>query len=261
MFVLFSYMLLGAVAGLIAGVFGLGGGIIIVPSLIFTFSYLNFPPEVLTHLAVGTSLSTILFTSSSAIYVHNKNILINWSLAFKLSVGLIIGGFISAYFADLFSGGILQKAFAIYCFAIAVQMWFSWQPHAALVLPKKLGLACLGSLIGFISGLFGIAGGSLVVPVLTLYRVKMIEAVSTAAVTGFPIALSGTISYIFMGLDNTFTPEYSLGYIYLPATLGIISCSTIFARIGAKLVHTLPVDKTKKAFAIVLLLIACKLFY
>jgi uncharacterized membrane protein YfcA len=261
MLILFGYMLLGAVAGLIAGVFGLGGGIIIVPSLIFTFSYLNFPHEVLTHLAVGTSLSTILFTSLSAIYVHNKNILINWSLAFKLSIGLLLGGVLSAYFAEFFTGGMLQKAFAIYCFTIAVQMWFSWQPQATLVLPKKLGLACLGTLIGFISGLFGIAGGSLVVPVLTLFRVKMLEAVSTAAVTGFPIALSGTISYIFMGWSNIFTPEYSLGYIYLPATLGIIITSTVFARIGAKLVHTLPVYKTKKAFAIVLLLIACKLFY
>ena len=111
---LLGYILLGAIAGLVAGVFGLGGGIIIVPTLIFTFSYLHFPPEVLTHLAVGTSLSTILFTSLSAIYVHHKKLAIDWSLAVKLSVGMLLGGLIGAYFAEFMSGVILQRIFAFY---------------------------------------------------------------------------------------------------------------------------------------------------
>lgn len=261
MLILLGYILLGAIAGLIAGVFGLGGGIIIVPTLIFTFSYLHFPPEVLTHLAVGTSLSTIMFTSLSAIYVHHKKLAVNWPLAFKLSVGMLVGGFIGAFFAELFSGELLQKIFAFYSATVALQMWFSWRPKGALSLPQRSGLALLGSCIGIISGLFGIAGGSLVVPILTLYRVKITQAIATAAATGFPIALSGTVGYLIMGLGNNALPEHSLGYIYLPATLGIILSSTYFAKIGAKLAHRLPAEYLKRSFAIILLIIACKLFF
>lgn len=261
MTVLFGYILLGAIAGLIAGIFGLGGGIIIVPTLIFTFTYLNFPPEVLTHIAVGTSLSTILFTSLSAIYVHHKKLAINWPVAIKLSGGMLLGGLVGAYFADFFSGELLQKIFAIYSLTVACQMWFSWQPKGAFVLPKKSGLTLMGGGIGAISGLFGIAGGSLVVPMLSMYRIKITEAIATASATGFPIALSGTVGYVFMGWDNLALPEYSMGYLYLPATLGIIISSTVFAKVGAKLAHRLPAAILKKAFSIVLLLVAIKLFF
>ena len=261
MLILLGYILLGVIAGLIAGIFGLGGGIIIVPALIFTFTFLNFPPEVLTHIAVGTSLSTIIFTSLSAIYVHHKNVAINWSLAIKLSIGMLGGGLIGAYFAEMASGEVLQNLFAVYSLTVACQMWFSWQPKATLVLPKKTGLAVLGAVIGTVSGLFGIAGGSLVVPILTLYRVKITNAIATSAVTGFPIAISGTLGYLLTGWGNSDLPEYSFGYIYLPATFGIIISSTVFAKIGAKLVHQLPADKLKKSFAIVLLIVAIKLFF
>lgn len=261
MLLLLSYILLGAVAGLIAGIFGLGGGIIIVPALIFTFSYLNFPPEVLTHIAVGTSLSTIMFTSLSTVYVHHKKAAINWSLAFKLSLGMLLGGLIGAYFAELVAGELLQKIFALYSMTVACQMWFSWQPKGVLVIPQKMGLAIVGSGIGVVSGLFGIAGGSLVVPILTLYRIKITQAIATSAVTGFPIALSGSIGYLLTGWDNVALPDYSVGYIYLPATLGIVISSTVFAKMGAKLVHRLPPEKLKKSFAIVLLLVAFKLIF
>ncbi len=257
---LLGYMLLGAIAGLIAGIFGLGGGIIIVPTLIFTFSYLNFPTEVLTHLAVGTSLSTILFTSLSAIYVHHRKLAIDWSLAFKLSVGMLLGGLIGAYFAEFMSGVILQRIFALYTVSVALQMWFAWSPKAILTLPKQLGCAFLGGGIGIVSGLFGIAGGSLVVPVLTLYRIKITQAIATSAVTGFPIALSGSIGYIMMGWNNPSLPESSFGYVYWPAMLGIISSSTIFAKFGAMLAHHLSPIKLKKMLSIVLMLVAIKLF-
>ncbi|PKF63839.1 hypothetical protein CW745_03085 [Psychromonas sp. psych-6C06] len=261
MLLILSYLLLGAIAGLIAGVFGLGGGIIIVPTLIFTFTYLNFPTEILTHLAVGTSLSTILFTSLSAIYTHHQHSKINWQLAYKLGIGLLIGGFVGAYFADQFSGQLLQRIFALYSLTVAAQMWFGWQPKGNFNLPKGIALKAIGGGIGILSGLFGIAGGSLVVPILVLYKVKITEAITTAAVTGFPIALSGTVGYMLMGYNNADLPIYSFGYVYLPATIGIIMSSTIFSKVGAKLVHTLPAEKLKKAFAIVLLVGAIKLFF
>ncbi|MCW8995551.1 MAG: sulfite exporter TauE/SafE family protein, partial [Psychromonas sp.] len=132
---LLGYIFLGAIAGLTAGIFGIGGGIVIVPTLIFTFSYLNFPPEVLTHLAVGTSLSTILFTSLSAIYVHHRKLAINWPLAVKLSIGMVFGGLIGAYFADFMPGVLLQRIFAFYCLFVALQMWFLWSPKAISTIP------------------------------------------------------------------------------------------------------------------------------
>lgn len=257
---LLGYILLGAIAGLIAGIFGLGGGIIIVPTLIFTFSYLDFPAQVLTHLAVGTSLATILFTSVSAIYVHHRKLAIDWSLALKLSVGMLFGGLIGAYFADFMPGALLQRIFAVYCVCVALQMWFAWSPKAILTVPARLGCILLGGAIGMVSGLFGIGGGSLVVPVLTLYRVKITQAIATSAVTGFPIAVSGTVGYIIMGWGNPSLPQGSLGYVYWPAMLGIILSSTAFAKFGALLAHRLPSRKLKKLLALVLVVVAIKLF-
>lgn len=139
-------------------------------------------------------------------------------------------------------------------------MWFAWSPKAILTLPTRLGCALLGSAIGIISGLFGIAGGSLVVPILTLYRVKITEAIAISAVTGFPIALSGTIGYIIMGWNNPALPENSLGYVYWPAMLGIILSSTAFAKLGALLTHRLAHRKLKKLLAMMLIFVAVKLF-
>ncbi|KPU82689.1 membrane protein [Psychromonas sp. PRT-SC03] len=253
-------MLLGALAGTIAGVFGLGGGIIIVPALIMTFTYLHFPVDVLTHLAVGTSLASIVFTSLSSIYVHQKKHAIHWTLVLKLSFGMILGGFLGAYFADFLSGEMLQRIFSLYALCVALQMWFSWRPKAQLHLPKTPGCAFLGMLIGCVSGLFGIAGGSLVVPILALYRVPIKNAIATSATTGFPIALAGAIGYGIMGLNNASLPEYSQGYIYWPACFGIILTSTFFAKKGARLAHRLEPEKVQKLFAIILVIIACKLF-
>lgn len=260
MMIVAAYLLLGAVAGLIAGVFGLGGGIVIVPTLIFTFTYLSFDPAILTHLAIGTSLTTILFTSLSAIYVHHKKAAINWPLAIKLSFGMFIGGFIGAYTANLISGVILQNVFAAYAFFVAIQMWFSLTPKATYVLPKAFGCSLLGVFVGACSGLFGIAGGSIMVPVLTFYKVNIAKAVATASVTGFPIALSAAIGYLWLGIDVQNLPEHSFGYIYWPALLGIIITSTYFAKVGAKLAHGLNPNVLKKAFSLLMVGVAIKLF-
>ncbi|MEH6451539.1 MAG: sulfite exporter TauE/SafE family protein [Psychromonas sp.] len=261
MLVLFIYLLVGAIAGVIAGIFGIGGGIVIVPSLIFTFSYLDFSTNVITHLAIGTSLSTIIFTSLSAIYSHSKKVSIDWSLALNLSLGMIVGALLSAVFADNIPALLLQRGFAVFAVLIALQMWFSWSPKASLSLPSALYCKLIGTIIGLISGLFGIAGGSLVVPVLTLFSIKLHQAIATAAVTGFPIAIAGALGYILMGWSNSQLPEYSFGYVYLPATLGIILTSTIFAKLGVKISHNLSPTKIKKSFSILLLVVAVKLFF
>lgn len=259
MILIAAYLLLGAVAGFIAGVFGLGGGVVIVPALIYTFSFTSISPEVLTHLAIGTSLASIIFTSLSAIYVHHKRQAIDWPLAYKLAAGMFIGGMLGAYIADGLDGTALQNIFACYALFVALQMWFSLKPKAQLKLPKSFGCTLLGSFVGFLSGLFGIGGGSLVVPLLNIYQVNITRAVAIASVTGFPVAISGTFGYLIMGLNAQHLPEHAIGYIYWPALLGIVVTSTYFAKLGAKVTHGLDPQKLKRAFAVLMLFIAIDL--
>ncbi|MDA7745819.1 sulfite exporter TauE/SafE family protein [Psychromonas sp.] len=261
MLMIVGYLCLGAIAGIIAGLFGLGGGIVIVPTLIFTFTYLNFPTEVLTHLAIGTSLASIIFTSLSTIYVHQKTKTIDWSLALKLSLGMFIGGLLGAYVADLLDGKMLQNIFAVYAIFVAIQMWFSLTPKATQQLPKNFGCSVIGSVVGFVSGLFGIAGGSLVVPVLTFYKVNITRAIATSSATGFPLAISGTFGYLWAGQNAINLPEHSFGYIYWPALFGIVISSTYFAKIGAKLTHRLNPKILKKSFSVLMILVAFELIF
>lgn len=260
MLILAAYLFLGAVAGLIAGIFGLGGGIVIVPALIFTFSYLGFNPDILTHLAIGTSLTTIFFTSLSSIYVHYKKRAINWPLVYKLSIGMFFGGFIGAYAANFLSGIVLQNIFACYALFVAIQMWFSLYPKASYPLPQKFGCIFLGGIVGTLSGLFGIGGGSIMVPVLIFYKVNIAKAVASASVTGFPIAIAGATGYLWSGLNVTQLPEHSFGYIYWPAVLGIAITSTYFAKLGAKITHGMNPKLLKNLFSLLMICVSIKLF-
>ena len=257
--VFISYILLGAFAGLIAGMCGVGGGIIIVPALIFTFKIIGFRPDIATHIAVSTSLASILFTSLASIYGHYQKKAVNWTLAFNLSVGMFIGGMLGALFANFLSGEMLQRVFGFFALLIALQMWFLWTPKANVQLPKRFGQIVLGVVVGTLSGLFGIGGGAIIVPTLVGIKVKISQAIATSAVTGFPMAVSGTIGYILLGWNRTDLPQYTLGYIYLPALFGIILTSTIFAKMGASLAHRLDPQKITKLFSILLFFIAIKL--
>lgn len=173
---------------------------------------------------------------------------------------MFIGGFLGAYTANLISGVILQNIFAAYALFVAIQMWFSLTPKASTPLPKQCGCGLLGVFVGICSGLFGIAGGSIMVPVLTFYKINIARAVATASVTGFPIALSAAIGYFWLGLDVVNLPEHSFGYIYWPALLGIIITSTYFAKVGAKLAHGLNPKTLKKSFSLLMVCVEIKLF-
>lgn len=249
------YLMLGAVAGTIAGLFGLGGGIIIVPVLVLTFSWLGFAPEHLAHLAVATSMATIIITASSATLAHHKLGAINWPIMLRMSVGIIIGTFAGALLADYISGANLKRLFAVFAYLVALQMFFSLTPKASTQLPKGIALSGMGGVIGAISAIFGIGGGSLTVPYLTSRSVPMRSAVALSASLGLPLAISGTLGYIFTGFNQAGLPAYSLGYVYLPAWLGIVLTSAIFAKLGARLAHQLPPLLMKRLFAVFLFII------
>lgn len=255
---LISYLLLGAGAGLIAGLFGVGGGLIIVPALVFSFSLQGVSSVVLTQMAIGTSLATIVFTSLSSIKTHHSKAAIDWPLVKQLTIGIIIGAMMGSYVADLLPGDILQLIIGCYAFLVAIQMGFDLKPKAAKSLPTGVGLNAVGGCIGAISALFGIGGGSLTVPYLAWCNVDMRRAVATSAACGLPIAIAGFVSYMFTGWHNEQLPEYSAGYVYLPALFGIIITSTYFAKIGAKLAHTLPSLVLKRCFALLLIAVGIK---
>jgi uncharacterized membrane protein YfcA len=254
-------MLLGTVAGLLAGLFGLGGGVVIVPALFWLFSAQQFPDEYLMIMAVATSLATIIPTSISSVMAHYKLGTIIWDRVFRLTPGVLFGAGVGAVFAGMIVNEILKWFFISYLIYVGIRM----ATHVSSMGKEKQTVYWLdylvGNGIGFLSSILGIGGGTLTVPYLVGRQVPMKNAVAVSSACGLPIALSGTIVYAWLGWDNTFLPEWSLGYIYLPALGGIVICSIFTAPIGAKLAYKLPAKKLKRYFSVVILLIAIKMIF
>ncbi len=261
MLVLLAYILTGVIAGITAGLLGLGGGVIIVPILYTLFAWLNLAPDSTMQLAVGTSLATIIFSATSSGLTHYRlgNVQIKTILA--LTPGILVGALLGAALADAVPTDILKMTFGIFEIMVAMQIGFGFKPAPHRTLPSMAGLATSGGLIGTISSAFGIGGGSLTVPYLLWCNVSIREAVGTSAACGLPIALAGVIGFIIAGLDNTNLPDWSLGYVYLPAAICIISTSIVFAPMGARLAQRLPIQTLKRTFAIVLLLVGLKMLF
>lgn len=246
------YLLLGAAAGVLAGLFGVGGGMIIVPVLVLSFSAQGFAPEILTHLAVGTSLATIVFTSINSVREHHRRGAVQWSLFRWLTPGILAGAVVGGATAALINGPILQKIIGVFAICIAIQLALNLMPKASGQQPQAPELIAAGSVIGWASAIFGIGGGSLTVPFLVWRSVTIQKAVATSAACGFPIALTGAVVFMVTGWQNSQLPEWSLGFIYLPALLGIALTSVFFARFGAKLAHRLSPLLLKRLFALLL---------
>ena len=246
------YMLLGAAAGVLAGLFGVGGGLIIVPVLVFSFAAQGFAPEVLTHMAVGTSLATIIFTSINSVLEHQRKGAVLWPIFTWMAVGILLGAGFGALTAASIQGPLLQKIIGVFAVTIALQMALDLKPKAEKPLPGKGGLIGAGGVIGWASAIFGIGGGSLTVPFLTWRSVVMQQAVATSAACGLPIALAGALSFMLIGWERPALPAWSLGFVYLPALLGIALTSMYFARLGARLAHRLSPRLLKRLFALLL---------
>lgn len=246
------YLILGAVAGVLAGLFGIGGGLIIVPVLIFSLSSLGLSADVVTHLAVGTSLATIIFTSVNSVIEHNRKGAVLWPLFRWMSLGIVIGCAIGAVTAAAINGPLLQKIIGVFAIVIAIQMMLDLKPKAERNPPGKLGLVSAGGVIGWASAIFGIGGGSLTVPFLSWCSVPIAKASATSAACGLPIAIASTLTFIWVGWNAPGLPEWSLGYVYLPALFGIAITSMFFARLGARLAHRLSPRLLKRLFALLL---------
>lgn len=257
MSVIFALCLLalGIGSGLMAGMLGVGGGMVIAPFLMALFQYYHIaPPDQVLHVAIATAMSTILFTSLSSMRAHHRKRAVRWSLVAQFVPGLLLGG--------LLSGGVLFRfiniAFLALIFSLFVaysawQMLSNRKPKPSRQLPHPLGIGVVGTIIGAISGLVGAGGGVMAVPFMVWANVPMINAVATSAAMGFPIALANSVGYIAGGTAISQSSPYLLGYIYWPSLLFLVSMSMTFAPIGAKLAHQLPVPKLKRIFGIMLL--------
>ncbi|CAE6884619.1 putative membrane transporter protein [Pseudomonas marincola] len=246
------YLSLGAAAGVLAGLFGVGGGIIIVPVLVLSFKAQGLAPEILTHLAIGTSLATIIFTSINSVLEHHRKGAVLWPLFVWMLLGICLGGQLGSMTAALLNGEMLQKIIGVFALVVAVQMSLQLRPNPSRVVPGKVGLTGAGVVIGWASAIFGIGGGTLTVPFLTWRSVPMQKAVATSAACGLPIAVSGAIGFMWNGWNNPQLPEWSAGFIYLPALAGIAISSMFFARVGARLAHRLSPLMLKRLFALLL---------
>jgi uncharacterized membrane protein YfcA len=246
------YLVLGGFAGVLAGLFGVGGGIIIVPVLVFSFTAQGFDAEALTHLAVGTSLATIVFTSINSVRAHHSVGAVRWAVFAWLTVGIVLGSGLGTLTASYIAGPHLQKIIGVFALLVSAQMALDLKPKARREIPGKPGLTLAGLVIGWASAIFGIGGGSLTVPFLTWRSLSMQQAVATSAACGFPIAVASTLSFMILGWHDPLLPPHSLGFVYLPALLGIALTSMFFARFGARLAHKLSPRLLKRLFAALL---------
>lgn len=256
-----AFLILGAVVGFVAGLLGVGGGAIMVPVLTSLFALLNFLPAHLLHMALATSMASIILTSIASTRAHQQHKAVLWPVVRLMSAGIVLGTFSATFIAAQVPTVALAIFFSVFMAYVALQMLLNIKPQPSRSLPGALGMTAVGVGIGGISALVAIGGGSLTVPFLTWCNVRVQQAIATSAAIGLPIALSGSIGYALAGWDQVGLPQFSLGYIYLPAVLLISAVSFFTAPLGAQLAHRLPVATLKKIFALLLVGLSAKMLH
>lgn len=249
-------LVLGAATGFAAGLLGIGGGMLLVPFLTFYFTVRGYPDEHLVHMAIATSLATILFTSVSSVRAHHARGAVRWSVVKVLAPGILLGSLIGAQIAGRMPTLWIALVFAVFVGFSALQMLLDRKPKPTRELPKPPGMFVVGSGIGFISSLVGAGGGFISVPFLVWSNVTIHNAVATSAALGFPIAAAGTVGYILAGRGASTLPDGTLGFVYVPALLTIALASMITAPLGARVAHALDTKPLKRIFALLLFALA-----
>lgn len=246
---------LGAFTGFLAGLLGIGGSMLMVPVMTWVMAHQGVPQQFVVHAAIGTSLATICVSSLSSVRAHHKRGAVRWPIVGSLSPGILLGAYFGAWIATALDSKVLGLVFGGFLFFSAFQMLANLRPKSARELPGTSGMLAAGGVIGTLSGLLGAGGGFVSVPFMTWCGVSIHNAVATSAALGFPIALAGTAGYVVNGWHSPGMPEWTLGFVYLPAFLTIVVASVSTAPWGAKAAHSLDTSSLKKAFACLLLLL------
>lgn len=256
-------LLLGAGTGFLAGLLGIGGGMVMVPFVTMLLERRGFAPEIVIKVAIATSLTTILFTSLSSVRAHHRRGGVLWRVAAVLAPGIVVGSFAGAQIAGLLRGSVLAGFFGVFIGWAATRMLRPAKRAtvgAAAGLPGRAGMFGVGAAIGVFSALLGAGGAFLTVPFLTGRGVRPQSAVGTSAACGFPIALAGTLGYVFAGL-HVELPAGTVGYVYVPALVTIAAASVMTAPLGARAAHALPTEAMKKVFAYTLYALAAYMLW
>lgn len=256
-----TYLVLGAFVGTIAGLLGVGGGLIIVPVLVFVFRQQHIDATLMMHLAVGTSLATILFTAISSVRAHQRRGAVRWGIFWQLAPGIAVGALLGSWLASGLPAWLLRRGFAIFEWLVALQMLVGLRPRPGHAMPRWPVMFGAGGVIGVVSSLAGIGGGSLTVPFLSWCRVRIQEAVATSSACALPIAIAGTAGFVATGWSQPHLPAASLGYVYLPALVGIVLASVVFAPLGAMLAHRLPAVVLRRIFAMFLISLGFYMYF
>ncbi|SKA43559.1 sulfite exporter TauE/SafE family protein [Enterovibrio nigricans] len=255
-------LVLGSCVGLLAGLLGIGGGLLIVPALSVLLPLADIPPSLVMPMALATSLASIVVTSSSSAYTHFRLGNVQPAVIKTLLPGILMGGLIGSGVADYLPTAYLPKIFGAIVLFLALQMFMSMRIKAAKPFPSPVVGVMSGGLIGMVSSLAGIGGGSLTVPYLNYHGVEMRNAIGSASLCGVFLAVAGMSGFIFFGLNQPVTlPAYSVGYVYIPALLGIVVTSVNTTRYGARLASRLPTHIIKRVFALFLLVVGASMFF
>ena len=254
-------LLLGCATGFAAGLLGIGGGMLLVPFLTFLFTLRAFPDEHVVHMAIATSLATILFTSVSSVRAHHRRGAVLWNVVKVLAPGILIGSLIGAQIAARLPTTVITLVFALFVGFSAVQTLRNKKPKPTRELPKPLGMFAVGNGIGLLSSVVGAGGAFISVPFMVWSNVKIHNAVGTSAALGFPIAAAGTIGYVIAGMSQRALPPGSVGFVYVPALLAVAGGSMLTAPLGAKVAHALDTARLKQVFALLLFALAGYMLY
>lgn len=262
---LIIFLIIGALAGFTAGLFGVGGGTIIVPLLYIVFTQMGYPADNIMHLALGTSLATIIVTSISSLMAHHKKGGVLWPVFKNLAPGMALGCFFGAGIAGQISGLYLQLIVGIFLLWVAFKMFTAGKKQTVsttsatpiMLLPSRPKQLAAGGVIGIASAIFGIGGGSITVPYLTRYGVVMQKAVGTSAACGLPIAIAGALGFMIFGINAQINVPNTIGFVHIYAFLGISSMSFFTAKVGATVAHKLSPQLLKQCFSILLTVVGC----
>jgi uncharacterized protein len=256
---LVAYLTTGVASGILAGLFGVGGGVVVVPALIFIFARTGLAADWIPHLAVGTSLAAIVATGAASAYAHHRRGAVRWDLVLRLAPGIVIGAWVGAAFAGVLSDAWLKRIFGGFLLYVGARMLVRRAATARRALPGTPGMLAAGAGIGALSALVGIGGGTITVPFLSRVGIDMRRAVATSSACGVPIALAGALGFMAVGWGREGLPAASTGFVYWPAVVGLLVASVPTAPLGAHLAHRLPVHQLKRVFAVLLLVLGARL--
>jgi len=254
-----AYLGIGALVGFAAGLLGIGGGVVMVPLLVLVFTARGVQSEHVLHLAIGTALAAMMFTSVASMRAHHAHGAVDWPIARAMAPGMLVGSFAAAIVAGVMPTRPLAVVFTAFVFYAATSILLDVKPRTTRELPGTGGLFTAGAVIGAVSSLLAAGGAFLSIPFLAWCGVPLRRAIGTAAANGLPIAIAGTAGYLIQGWRVPDRPAWSLGYVYLPALALVVTTSMVAAPLGARLAHRLPVKRLRVIFALLLYLFAVRM--